>query len=464
MQGRKKLQRWCKHTDTYIHAKHTHFQGRESTAIYQWDGSFFAFVGKVDASIKSPSDLAVFITSGTTFMAMSGFSAEGSAMYSIRDAVMWHGAVSYTDAFAPAARFVVRSINGTTLSTYNYSVLTVTLRPDREIPKDTVIAIGGFLTAAGEPLSETPSTSQLTFTGADAVTFGFSGVWDRQTGVIRSTLAGAIGANVTTVFSFSLLTLKVMTPGAVPYISASGKVTVPRANMNGRVLTVSEIPLPSFADALISETSNVRGGVYNQIKVKLRPNTLIPAGTIVTVSGLTGTRTPSGVLELTGMDAARFAPKTTKKYTYWGTWNETAGSFTVVTNSSIEAYEQIEIMFIVSNGLAAKPAASPTVTTSGSLTIKEQAMTCLINEAPKPGETCPVLTFSASPAWDTYVIDDSHTRVYALNTLTVTLRPNIPLIENDEITISDLKGTPSLDGYVCIACLCVCLYSVCERM
>jgi hypothetical protein len=435
-------------------------QGRESTVVYQWDGSYFAFVGKVDATIASPSDLAVFITSGTTFMAMSGFNAQGSAMYSIRDAVVWHGAVSYTDAFAPTARFFVRSINGSTLSSYNYSVLTVTLRPDREIPKDTVIALGGLLTAAGEPLSESPSTANLTFAGADAATFGSTGVWDRQTGVVLSTLAGALRANITAVFSFSLLTLKTMTPGAVPHISASGKITLPRANMNGRVLTVSEIPAASFADAVVSETSNVRGGQYNQIKVKLRPNTLVPAGTVVTVSGLTGTRTPSGVLEMTGKDAVRFASTTATKYTYWGTWNQTAGSLAVVSNSSIEAYEQVEVAFTVSNGLAARPAASPTVTTSGALTIKEQAMTCLINEAKKPGETCPVLSFSASPAWGTYVIDDSHTRVYALNTLTVTLRPNVPLVENDEITISDLRGTPSLDGYVVCVCVCVCVCSL----
>ncbi len=439
-------------------------QGRESTVVYRWDGSYFAYVGEVDASMTAPSDMTVFTAADTTFMAVSGFNDHGSATFSIGDAVLWHGAVSYTDGYAATARFVVRSITGTTQASYNDSVLTVTLQPDREIPEDTLITIGGFLTEDGQPLSETPSTPELTLSGKDAATFGSSGVWDRLEGVLHITLAEPLRAGAGSVVTFALRTLKSPGPGAVPYITASGKITVPRAFMDGYVLAVSEVTVAAFADALIAEGSNVRGSMYNQITVQLRPNTVVPVGTFVTVSGLTGSRTPNGVLEMTGADAARFASSTRTKYTYWGTWNRTAGSFVVeLTNGDIQPFEQVEFQFTISNGLAPKPPASPTVRTSGALDIPEQAMTCPLNGLLLPGQSCPVMSFSNTPAWGEYVIEDSHTRVYAQNTLTVTLRPNIPLVENDEITISDLE-TKSLDGCVFVGLVLQNDSQVCKRL
>lgn len=427
-------------------------KGTEAIEIYRWDGTVFARVGSADAGPKRPTDVALFVEDSATYLAVTSFTSEASLVYRFHDATTWRGGVKYSDAYSPSANFVLRIINGTTLNSYADSVLTITLRPDRTLQPGTVIRIGGIITDNGKPLSETETTSNLPLSGPNSSALGSSAVWNRESGELNVTTVSPISHLMDTVVSLRLRTPRVPGNGAIPYIWASGPVTVPRAMMTGRILAVEEDNLSEFADSFISETCPDRGCDYNVIRVRLRASKEMPAGTVIIVRNLLGSRTGDGYLEVTGPGAKQLATSSLR-YPHSGNWSQTNGTITLaLADRALPPYEYLDFSFALKNGHKVQIDPSPTVEAIGGLKIPSQPLRCALEtyEAKETsqvdGEVCPVMTFYRSSRWLDYAIADSHTKLQALNTFTVTLRPSAPLLEDDEITISGLSGTQNPDS------------------
>ena len=262
----------------------------------------------------------------------------------------------------------------------------------------------------------------------------------------------------TVTFSFTLKNALAVNAGSnfPSFEYQSSEVSVPRTLIGGGIAGVGKTTAsPAFTRHQVSQSTNVNG-VPNVISLNISLNVVAHQGSVISVTGLVSSRTPSGSLTLSGPSSPRFA--TTSE------WNKDTGVFMfyVGPGEGIPANDDIQVSFTVEN--PETPLETPTVASigaslispslgsfvSGSPSILPQVenLGLAIQVAATPLEPVQVPNVPATSIFNGAVSPEfivrsiwESTRVnFAINTIVVTLVSNVALPASSQITISDLNA------------------------
>jgi hypothetical protein len=190
--------------------------------------------------------------------------------------------------------------------------------------------------------------------------------------------------------------------------------------------------LPTFSVAEIIQTTPV-AGQSNVITVALRANTILTAGTLVTITGLTGSQTAD-----TAAGNSFVFSTTTNAFSTQGTWTRTdgklvltVGSATIVTGSNSVA------TFTLQNSASAQESPAVSVQVAAGTAVAMTKPFSNLNGVTNGAN--PLLT--VVPTFTTRIIAQSKPVISAPdNVITVTLVANVNVGAGTVITISGLAG------------------------
>jgi len=169
-------------------------------SIYRWTGSLFVFAGLVPG--VGVSGLDVTTIRGTQYLAVASryngtnFNTD-SQVVRFADAVAWHGAITYSDNYAPSAHFPTRTIAASSSVSNAFSRIDVALQADRALPSLSRITIGGL-----EGVQTASGT--LPLAGRDSALFNNTLSWDRATHTAVFTLAAPLSGGEGVALAFTL--------------------------------------------------------------------------------------------------------------------------------------------------------------------------------------------------------------------------------------------------------------------
>ena len=244
---------------------------------------------------------------------------------------------------------------------------------------------------------------------------------------------------------------------------------------------------PSFLVADIGQSTPYPSKV-NIVSVTLLPNILLQKGSSITLSNLAGTQNPTGTVSvidganLIGSPSAYFSASTTSNQVGQGAWDQQAKTLTLITASPVLAGTQVIFSFQVQNGNCGQES-PPVCVRAGYIgstacnncsqgqciglprQLMNRDMATLYSTGAVQNSLYPFTKYSAS-ALITYgdaALGDAYPlKIYSpsfvvkrigqstyfpakLNTLTVTLATNIPLVAGTMVTITNLSGSTTPD-------------------
>ena len=219
-------------------------------------------------------------------------------------------------------------------------------------------------------------------------------------------------------------------------------------------LVLSGKDKPSFELAEITESSSVQRSA-NTLKVLFRANVDVEAGSVVSVSGLTGTSTPPGASDLslmgqevTGMSSHYFRPQVE--------WDPQTGTVKATASSAIPAKTTVIFAFEVQNGDAQEAVQAYIAILRPVMGAGASAKTCGDSDADVEGGTegiprtrliGAVLANTCSPSLQMKKIGQSTPYPNAMNMLTVTVATNFDFRARtgDKVvcTLTGLAGAPA---------------------
>lgn len=177
---------------------------------------------------------------------------------------------------------------------------------------------------------------------------------------------------------------------------------------------------PTFTYKQVSECSEVQGGA-NVLTFSLASNIDIPAGTLISISGLTGTQTPSGPVNVQGKNTSLFGG---------AQWTQSTGTLTMTAQSPMIANQVATFSINVRNPPSGSSPVSPTIgATSSSVIMGIKTMSGL------------VLGASAEPLFTRASISESSAAQGSYNTLMMKFVTNSAIVPGSTLTISGLMGT-----------------------
>ena len=245
---------------------------------------------------------------------------------------------------------------------------------------------------------------------------------------------------------------------------------------------------PNFLIANIGQ-STPYPSKQNVITVTLIPNILLQMGSSITISNLAGTQTPTGNLSIiqgtntSGSVSTYFSSSVTLSQIGQGAWDQQANTLTLMVSNPIPAGTQVVFSFQLQNsncGQQSPPVCvrasyvGPTACNNCSLgqcvSLPRQVMnrdmvtlysTGAIQNSLYPFtkySTSALITYGSSSLGDAYplrtyspsfVITQIGQSTYfpaKMNTITITLATNVPLVSGTRVTIFNLVGSTTADS------------------
>lgn len=178
---------------------------------------------------------------------------------------------------------------------------------------------------------------------------------------------------------------------------------------------------PAFTYKQVSECSEVQGGA-NVLTFSLASNIDIPSGTLISISGLTNTQTPSGPVEVQGKNTSLFGG---------AHWTQSTGTLIMTAQSTMVADQVASFSINVRNpDFEPLAAVSPTIgATSSSVIMGIKTMSGL------------VLGAKAQPVFTKASISESSAAQGSYNTLMMKFVTNSAIVPGSKLTITGLIGT-----------------------
>ena len=191
-------------------------------------------------------------------------------------------------------------------------------------------------------------------------------------------------------------------------------------------------PSANFVVRRISGSNDIRDE-YNILTLHLLPDRPLPNGTVVTISGLTGSQTMDPTISLAGANASLFG--------FEGSWDVGLSQLVLVSRAGIPT-SLLTLSFGLQNGVRFRSPVRPVISASGvNVRISRISMT---------GNVLGVLS-SPSPGLKLCVASES-SRVQAdhNNKITITVRSTVDILNTTVFNITSLKAhsTQGSDGIV----------------
>lgn len=448
--------------------------GNNAATILGSSGTFSS--GSLTLAIASGQTLNAFTSYVFSFPVTNGASAQSSPSISIKASGRISTAIMSTttgsstvirgvaDGSNPLRIFVPVFDQGTIFQTVplasGSNILNVSMRATSEI------ASGSRVTLLGLTDSLTASTSSLSVTTSNGFTTS-SAVWTQSVGRLVVTLSSTLSKDTAYSMSFPLRNPALAKTAVVVTISASvetGSVDAPVANFNlvpddYTILAIASgskpftIVVPTFTTAQIAQSYPV-ADANTVITVTFRANCDMPADSMVTITGLTGTQTSdvpdpgSASLTLTSVGSV---------FDTTPAWTQSTGTLIF---SALSALSTSSSDFVVSFTLRnpASAHSSPAIALSGRIETGSFDSPFSQKIMTKPGVTIfgveggsdPL--YCVVPTFTTRIVTQSNPLAFAGNNITVTLGANINLAASDSstITLSGFTGMTAPATYVAL--------------
>ena len=237
------------------------------------------------------------------------------------------------------------------------------------------------------------------------------------------------------IFNFSLKkeAFQVVDPSKVGF-EVQGMITLAMQQPTSVILSPRDLPSAKFIVSSIEEASQGFGS-SNAITVNVRLNADLSATSILTITGLVGTLTLDGSLELRGPDAKLFGMQ--------GNWTQGTGTLLVVAKDRARANRDLRFTFALGNALKARAWFAPPVRPkiSGSLRNVGTPLVTSIDETFMTLIAADILSPKVSPIFSHRTISVTNQVKYAVSIVTVSLRANVALTPGALITILGLKSS-----------------------
>lgn len=189
------------------------------------------------------------------------------------------------------------------------------------------------------------------------------------------------------------------------------------------------LPSATFVVRSIFDSTNVRD-LQNNITVLLRPDRDLPPGCEITITGLVGSQTPTGSLQLSGPDAGLFANRA-------GDFDLDVSDIVFITDAVLPASRTASFSFSFLNGLELQAAVQPRIQAFGSASIPAIAMDGLVLQVSQVDAVA--FTFVS-------VSESTSVRGAFSNTLTLSFRANTELPAGSFLELSGLVNSPTSSG------------------
>jgi len=304
-----------------------------------------------------------------------------------------------------APTFIVKTISECSEIAGEGNTLAVTLVPNVPLPKGTVVSIVGLV---GARVAKGPAP----VSGKDAPDFG-NATWIEATSTLKLTVQSDSGFPAKHSISFDLAVGNPQSPQqpVQPSVGADhADVIIGVATMSGHVLSAKSSR--KIVAASIAESSTVAGS-YNTLMMMIQTNVVVPVGSSVTISGLSGTVPTGSPYELGGMHPFYFDTPS---------FNHNGGTLVLRVTSAIPANLHTMIAMEVKNGNDGREGVSCEVAVG--CPADEQGRTgCL--SLPTVDMIGKVLSFKSRAVFTTMFIGQSSPYPGDANVLSVTLATNV---------------------------------------
>jgi hypothetical protein len=317
------------------------------------------------------------------------------------------------------------------------STITLTLSPNVDIPKGTVLTVTGLLN------SLTETTASLQVTGLNFAKFELGADWDQRTGTLKLTVAVLLPSLCDVVASVTLSNPGKLSQGVTPSVSA--KDLIDEASMSGVVLKGSQDP-GWATQPTVTESSNVRN-MPNILTFNIIPNAPLQAGSTITLASIDGTQKqsrcgPANKVCIGGGSASIFGAV--------ADWSDPATLIlTVAEKQSVNAYDVLVLTMEVMNPAEARK----TCTSGPSNTCSFSPVSITINGAiivaagrnPIPVSLSAVagnvLSAGTEYAFTKALVWENNTFSNANSVLYFSLQANVLLPSGAQVVVAGLAGS-----------------------
>jgi hypothetical protein len=181
-----------------------------------------------------------------------------------------------------------------------------------------------------------------------------------------------------------------------------------------------------FTNTTISESS-VLQGVNNTLTFTIASARQIASGETVTIKGLTGSQTADNAsLTVSGTNASLFGSS--------GNWNQSTGTLVLTLGSNMTESTDYTFTISLQNKATSQTAVTPTVEITGTNAISATSM------------GSGVLSSITTPTFLKYDVHESTIVQGQTNKIRVNVRPQVALTAGQEIRITGLTGTTTVDN------------------
>ena len=365
-----------------------------------------------------------------------------------------------------AAIFTTNDIGQSNPLAAGSNTITVTIQTDTDLSNtdSSVVTISGLTNA---PDAASLGLTSVESSGADLFSDGSNqGKGALSSGTLTLTVhtGQTVVAGTQYAFSFTITnpssaqndaTVTIAASGTAAFPTSRGVMTTDTANVygvtnGGKPMKVIE---QSFSTKAIGQSTPLAGADVT-ITVTLTANSNFPAGSIVTITGLTGTQTEDTTLTVTSTDGSTSGLLGTS-----GVWTKSDGKLVLTAAGAGTAYNApCTVTFVLKQ--AAAEYTPPTVSVAAS--IKDGSSTVLGSiaqvamDAPDAGTGIGAIVDTGTaiganplvvvlPEFDVRKIGQSNPLAGGSNTITVTIQSNVNLAQATDssvVTISGLTNAP----------------------
>jgi hypothetical protein len=293
-------------------------------------------------------------------------------------------------------------------------------------PSDNLVA-GSILIIYGLGRSSPSSSSTIFVSGRDNSLFSPIGSWNVTDGSLSISVAAGqyVSKDVNTSINLRIMNPKSTQVGVRASLSAMGPfgLTIPRQAVEGPLLLFTDSQ-PSWIDVQVHEETAVRLA-QNMVTVEWQTNSILPAGTIVTLTGLNGINlsNENGDVPLFGQDASCWSGKNAR-------WEFCSDDLVMLMSENCSAHQRrAYFQFYVMNGPVSVPPVQMAIHESsgrfGKFMIHSNNF----------------LTSNKLPQWLNKTMHFQNNIRGSSNDLVVTIMANFRIQENSVIVFSGLRAT-----------------------
>ena len=365
-----------------------------------------------------------------------------------------HAACGQSVCAFGSPKFTTKKIGQSNPLALGENVITVTLVTNVKLFHSSVVTISGLTNAKPAGGMSYVTLKNVANDGANLFSDGESqrrGVWSAGTLTLLVAPGQTMIYNTTYIFSFQITNPSAAQNAATVNIAASGTVSITSATMTSDAADIygvidgqrpMNVIVPSFSLKTIEQSTPV-ADTQVTLSVTLTANCNFPAGSTVTIHGLTGSQTSTASLAVLSTSDLMGAS---------GAWTQSTGKLVLtVANGGISLGTVCMIAFNLQHAASESPAPSISVGATirdGDTTLGSIALTSM--------------TYPNSPLYGVYngknplevikpefmikEIGQSNPLASGANVISVTLVTNIDLVQSSVVTISGITNAEVAAG------------------